>query len=38
MSEHFYDVGEKEVNRNPMLEAHVTNFGAAYYEQEPRKR
>jgi DNA adenine methylase len=35
--EHFYHVGAKEVNRNPMLEALVTNFGAAYYEQEPPK-
>jgi len=32
--EHFYYVGAKEDNRNPMLEALVTNFGAAYYEQE----
>jgi DNA adenine methylase len=35
--EHFYHVGAKEVNRNPMLEALVTNFDAAYYEQEPPK-
>lgn len=35
--EHFYHVGAKEDNRNPMIEALVTNFGAAYYEQEPPK-
>ncbi|WP_448525820.1 DNA adenine methylase [Parathermosynechococcus lividus] len=35
--EHFYHIGAKEDNRNPMLEALVTNFGAAYYEQEPPK-
>lgn len=32
--EHFYHVGAKEDNRNPMLEALVTNF-AAVYEEEP---
>ena len=33
--EHFYHVGAKEVNRNPMLEALVTNFAAAYQKQGP---
>jgi len=30
--EHFYHVGAKEDNRNPMLEALVTNFNATYME------
>jgi DNA adenine methylase len=33
--EHFYHVGAKETNRNPMLEALVTNFPAMY--EEPQK-
>jgi DNA adenine methylase len=33
--EHFYHVGAKEDNRNPMLEALVTNF-AAIYEEPPQ--
>lgn len=32
--EHFYHVGAREDNRNPMLEALVTNFSALYEEQE----
>lgn len=35
--EHFYHVGAKEDNRNPMLEALVTNFGASYDESTPNK-
>ncbi|MDP8287024.1 MAG: Dam family site-specific DNA-(adenine-N6)-methyltransferase, partial [Candidatus Electryonea clarkiae] len=31
--EHFYHVGAKEKNRNPMLEALVTNFRAVYSEE-----
>ena len=30
--EHFYHVGAKEDNRNPMLEALITNFPTAYEE------
>lgn len=33
--EHFYHVGAKEDNRNPMLEALATNFGASYTEEKP---
>jgi len=32
--EHFYHVGGKEENRNPMLEALVTNFCASYEEKK----
>lgn len=32
--EHFYHVGAKEDNRNPMLEALVTNFAASYEEKK----
>jgi len=32
--EHFYHVGAKEDNRNPMLEALVTNFNAHYEERK----
>jgi DNA adenine methylase len=35
--QHFYHVGAKEINRNSMLEALVTNFIAAYDEQESPK-
>ncbi len=35
--EHFYHVGAKEDNRNPMLEALVTNFSTSYEEQTPPK-
>lgn len=35
--EHFYHVGAKEDNRNPMLEALVTNFSASYEESTPSK-
>lgn len=31
--EHFYHVGAKEDNRNPMIEALVTNFAVDYQEQ-----
>jgi len=35
--EHFYHVGAKEDNRNPMIEALVTNFNASYDERrQPR--
>ncbi len=30
--EHFYHVGAKEKNRNPMMEALITNFEASYSE------
>ncbi|MEO1750581.1 Dam family site-specific DNA-(adenine-N6)-methyltransferase [Thiofaba sp. EF100] len=33
--DHFYHVGAKEDNRNPMLEALVTNFSASYEEEKP---
>ena len=33
--EHFYHVGGREENRNPVIEALVTNFIAIY--TEPRK-
>ncbi len=33
--EHFYYVGAKENNRNPMLEALVTNFRTSYEEKKP---
>jgi DNA adenine methylase len=33
--EHFYHVGGKEKNRNPVIEALVTNFNAIPFEQEP---
>lgn len=33
--EHFYHVGAKEDNRNPMVEALVTNCGASYKEEKP---
>jgi DNA adenine methylase len=32
--EHFYHVGAKEENRNPMLEALVTNFAVARQEKK----
>ena len=32
--EHFYHVGGKEENRNPMIEALVTNFTALHRERE----
>lgn len=32
--EHFYHVGAKESNRNPMIEALVTNFETCYVEPE----
>lgn len=35
--EHFYYVGAKEDNRNQMLEALVTNFGASYEEKISQK-
>lgn len=31
--EHFYHVGAKEDNRNPMLEALITNFDTHHYEE-----
>ena len=30
--EHFYHVGAKEENRNPMVEAIVTNYDASNYD------
>ncbi len=35
--EHFYYVGAKEDNRNPMLEALITNFEVHYEEKRPAK-
>jgi DNA adenine methylase len=35
--EHFYHVGAKEDNRNPMLEALVTNFAVSYEEKKITK-
>lgn len=32
--EHFYHVGAKEDNRNPMLEALVINFGTSYNQEK----
>lgn len=32
--EHFYHVGGKESNRNPMIEAIVTNYDVSIYEKE----
>jgi DNA adenine methylase len=36
--EHYYHVGAKEKNRNPMTEALVTNFKASYIEPVVKKR
>ncbi len=36
--EHFYHVGAKEKNRNPMLEALVMNFTPKHLEEEPAER
>jgi len=33
--EHFYHVGGSEENRNPMLEALITNFDSKYGDQKP---
>ena len=36
--EHFYHVGAKEKNRNPMIEAMITNFNLNSYNHcEPTK-
>lgn len=35
--EHFYHVGAKEDNRNPMLEALITNFDPQYEEVEAQR-
>jgi DNA adenine methylase len=32
--EHFYHVGAREKNRNPMIEAFVTNYEVSFYELE----
>jgi len=32
--EHFYHVGASETNRNPMIEAIITNFDTSIYEDE----
>jgi len=37
-TKHFYHVGAREVNRNPVIEALVMNFVTVHYEQEPLKR
>lgn len=37
MREHFYHVGGKETNRNPMIEALVTNFKAIPVEYEKER-
>lgn len=37
--EHFYHVGGSEKNRNPMVEAIITNYDTSIYEyQEPKKQ
>ena len=36
--EHFYHVGGNDKNRNPMIEAIVTNYDTIIYEQEMLKR
>ena len=37
--EHFYHVGASETNRNPMVEAIVTNYDTSLYEyREPQKQ
>lgn len=33
--DHFYHIGAKEGNRNPMVEALITNFSATYEEEKP---
>jgi DNA adenine methylase len=32
--EHFYHVGGSEKNRNPMIEAVVTNYNTSIYENQ----
>ncbi|MDH5730026.1 MAG: Dam family site-specific DNA-(adenine-N6)-methyltransferase [Gammaproteobacteria bacterium] len=36
--EHFYHVGGSEKNRNPMIEAIVTNYDTSIYEYEEQER
>ncbi|MCK5268967.1 MAG: DNA adenine methylase, partial [Spirochaetes bacterium] len=36
--EHFYHVGGKESNRNPMVEALITNFQVAPFEYEKERK
>ena len=36
--EHFYHVGASEDNRNPMIEAIVTNYDTAIYEHQAQKQ
>jgi len=36
--EHFYHVGGNEKNRNPMIEAIVTNYDVSSYEYQEQKR
>lgn len=35
--EHFYHVGGKESNRNPMIEAIITNYDVSVYEKEKKE-
>jgi len=35
--EHFYHVGGKQNNRNPMVEAIITNYDVSIYEKEKQK-
>jgi len=36
--EHFYHVGGSEKNRNPMIEAIITNYDTSVYENQEQKR
>ena len=36
--EHFYHVGGSEKNRNPMIEAIITNYDTSIYENQEQKR
>ncbi|MCP4702347.1 MAG: DNA adenine methylase, partial [Gammaproteobacteria bacterium] len=36
--EHFYHVGGSEKNRNPMIEAIVTNYDTSIFEYQEQKR
>ncbi|NEX17380.1 MAG: hypothetical protein C1943_12305 [Halochromatium sp.] len=36
--EHFYHVGGNESNRNPMVEAIITNYSTDFYEEENEQK
>lgn len=38
MREHFYHVGGSEGNRNPMIEAVITNYATDFYEEETNQK